>query len=41
MNYYQFNRQEIFQKAKERYYKEKAAVYYAQNKQAIIEKSKN
>ena len=41
MSYYWFNRPEIFQKAKERYSKEKAAVYYAQNKQAIIEKSKN
>ena len=28
MSYYQFNRQEILQKAKERYSKEKAAVYY-------------
>ena len=28
MSYYQFNRQEILQKAKERYPKEKAAVYY-------------
>ena len=32
---------EIFQKAKERYSKEKAAEYYLQNKQAIKEKSKN
>ena len=28
MNYYQFNRQEISQKAKERYSKEKAPGYY-------------
>ena len=28
MNYYQFNRQEILQKAKEKYSKEKAAEYY-------------
>ena len=28
------------QKAKERYYKEKAAAYYLQNKEAIKEKSK-
>ena len=33
--------EEIFQKAKERYSKEKAAEYYLQNKQAIKEKSKN
>ena len=37
MNYYWFNRQEIFQKAKEKYSKEKAAEY-AQNKEAIKEK---
>ena len=35
MNYYWFNRQEILQKAKERYSKEKAAEYYLQNKEAI------
>ena len=35
MSYYQFNRQEILQKAKERYSKEKAAEYYLQNKKAI------
>ena len=29
MNYYWFNRQEILQKAKEKYSKEKAADYYA------------
>ena len=40
MNYYQFNRQEILQKAKERYSKEKAAEYYLQNKEAIKEKTK-
>ena len=39
MSYYWFNRQEILQKAKERYFKEKAAEYYAQNKKAIKEKS--
>ena len=38
MSYYWFNRQEIQQKAKERYSKEKAAKYYAQNKKAIKEK---
>ena len=40
MSYYWFNRQEILQKAKERYFKEKAAEYYLQNKEAIKEKSK-
>ena len=38
MSYYWFNRQEILQKAKERYSKEKAAEYYAQIKKAIKEK---
>ena len=40
MNYYWFNRQEILQKAKEKYSKEKAAEYYVQNKEAIKEKSR-
>ena len=40
MSYYQFNRQEILQKAKERYSKEKAAEYYLQNKKAIKEKAR-
>ena len=40
MNYYWFNRQEILQKAKEKYSKEKAAEYYAQNKEAMKEKSR-
>ena len=35
MSYYWFNRQEILQKAKEIYSKEKAAEYYAQNKGGI------
>ena len=39
MSYYWFNRQEILQKAKEKYSKEKAAQYYLQNKEAIKEKS--
>ena len=39
MNYYRFNRQEILQKAKEKYFKGKAAEYYTQNKEAIKEKS--
>ena len=38
MNYYWFNRQEMLQKAKEKYSKEKAAEYYKQNKEAIKEK---
>ena len=41
MSYYQFNRQKILQKAKERYSKEKSAEYFAQNKEAIKEKLKN
>ena len=40
MSYYYFNRQEILQKAKERYSKEKAAEYYLKNKEAIEEKSR-
>ena len=41
MSYYWFNRKEIWQKAKERYSKEKAAKYYLENKEAIKEKSNN
>ena len=37
MNYYQFNRKEILQKAKEGYSKKKAAEYYSKNKEAIKE----
>ena len=40
MNYYWFNRQEILQKAKEKYSKEKAAEYDKQNKEVIKEKSR-
>ena len=40
MSYYWFNRQEILQKPKERYSKEKAADYYAQIKEAKKEKSR-
>ena len=40
MIYYWFNKQEILQKAKEQYSKEKAAEYYKQNKEAIKEKSR-
>ena len=35
MSNYWFNRQEILQKAKERYSKESDTEYYAQNKEAI------
>ena len=38
MSYYHFNRKDVLQKAKERYFKEKAAKYYLQNKE---ERSKN
>ena len=41
MSYYQFNRQEILQKAKERYSKENAAEYYLKNKEVKKEKAKN
>ena len=40
MNYYWFKRQEILQKAKEQYSKEKAAENYKQSKETIKEKSK-
>ena len=40
MSYYWFNGQEILRKAKERYSKENAAEYYAQNREAITEKSR-
>ena len=35
MSYYQFNRNEILQKAKKNYSKEKDAKYYLRNKEAI------
>ena len=41
MSYYLFNRQEILQKAKKTYSKEKAAEYYLQNKKVIKEKARN
>ena len=41
MSYQWCNRQEILQKAKEGYSKEKAAEYYQQNKEVIKEKSRN
>ena len=40
ISYYWFNRQKILQKAKEKYSKEKVVEYYAQNKEAIKEKSR-
>ena len=41
MSYYLFNRQEILEKTKKRYSKEKAAEYYLQNKEVIEEKARN
>ena len=41
MSYYQSNRKEVLQKARERYCREKAAKYYLENKEAVKEKSKN
>ena len=41
MSYYKFNRQEILQKAKKNYSKEKAAEYYLLNKEAIKKNAKN
>ena len=41
MSYYLFNRQEILEKAKKRYSKEKAAEYYLENKEVIKEKARN
>ena len=40
MSYYWFTKQEILQKVKERYSKEKAAQYYAETKEAIKENSR-
>ena len=40
MRYYQFNRQDILQNAKERSSEEKAAEYYLRNKEAIKEKAR-
>ena len=41
MSYYWFNREEVLQKAKERYSKEKAAEHCLKNKEAIKEKARN
>ena len=41
MTYDQFKRQEILEKAKDRYCKKKAAKYYLKDKEAIKEKTKN
>ena len=41
MSYYLFNRQEILQKAKKTYSKEKAAEYCLQNKEVIKEKARD
>ena len=40
MKYDWFNRQEILEKAKEKYFKEKTAEYYKQNKEVMKEKSR-
>ena len=40
MSNYWFSRQEILQKAKERYFKEKAVEYYVKNKEATKEKTR-
>ena len=41
MSYYQFNRQEILQKVKEKYSLKKAAEYYLKNKEVIKQKAGN
>ena len=41
MSQYLFNRQEILQKAKKTYSKEKADEYYLQDKEVIKEKARN
>ena len=45
MSYYWFNRQQLLQKAKDRYHqcggKERAAKYYLENKGILKEKAKN
>ena len=41
MSYYQFDRQEILQKGKERYSREKGDEYYLKNKKVIKEKARN
>ena len=40
MSFYLFNRQEILQKAKKTYSKEKAAEYHLENKEVIKRKGK-
>ena len=41
IRYYWFNREEVLQKPKEKYSKEKAAEYYLQNREAIKEKARD
>ena len=41
MSYYQINRQQILQQAKEKYSKEKAAKCYLQNKEALKEEARD
>ena len=40
MSYYWFKREEILQKAKEKYSKDEAAEYHKQDKEAMKEKSR-
>ena len=40
MSYHLFNRQEILEKAKKTYSKEKAAEHYLQNKEVLKEKAR-
>ena len=41
MSYYLLNRQDILEKAKKRYSKEKAAEYYLENIEVIKERARN
>ena len=41
VSYYWFNRKEILQRVKENNFKEKAAEYYLENKEAINKKSRD
>ena len=41
MSYYQFNRKEVLQKAKQNYSKEKDVKYFIKKTEVIKEKSKN
>ena len=41
MSYYQFDRQDILRKAKQKCSKEKTSKYYLQNKEALKEKARD